>query len=79
MDELCLEPSLTKTGTHLGKQFANSEVANCSPEQRTGTEWAGCGCGCGHLLTAGRQHIVVQLQFFFVWKHHLHFEHKVDH
>ena len=48
----------------------------CSSEQGTGTgtEWA--GCGCGHLLTAGRQHIVVQLQFFFVWKHHLHFEHE---
>ena len=28
MDELCLEPSLTKTGSHLGKHCANSEDAN---------------------------------------------------
>jgi len=39
MDELCLEPSLTKTGSHL--------------------------------LTAGRQHVVVQLEFLLVWEHHI--------
>ena len=76
MDELCLEPSLTKTGSHLGKQVANSEVANLLFSWTgSGTEWA----DCGHLLTAGRQHVVVQLEFFLMRQHHLHFEHKVHH